>query len=271
MSIYRSILRFNYWTNKIYFRLSRTRRQTEIYRDQLDSCLLEAEDAVHVGAGRNDPAALASVDLSGVRIYAVDPDPASLALNPNPNKIDAWGHDIPLADESVDVVFSEYVMEHVEDPEATIREAYRLLRPGGRLLWMAPNLWSYAGLATHLTPLWFHKVVTRLLEPVQYRKASTDVFPTYFRINSIPKIERTLASAGFELEALITVADAPHYTMILPVVHQLAVLLHIVLDRVEALRYFRLVQIVRARKPVSIEPSESLRGDQAAFSAPKFS
>ena len=37
MGFYRSILRFNSWTNKLYYRLSRTRRQTEIYRDQLDS------------------------------------------------------------------------------------------------------------------------------------------------------------------------------------------------------------------------------------------
>jgi ubiquinone/menaquinone biosynthesis C-methylase UbiE len=251
VSILSPILRFNYWTNRLFHRFSHEKTQVETYREQLDLCLSGAKDAVHLGAGGKDPATLCSADLSGIRIYAVDPSSESLSRNPNPNKIEAWGHDIPLDDRSVDVVFSEYLMEHVANPEATLREAFRLLRPGGRLLWMAPNLWSYGGLITHYTPVWFHKLVTRLLEPVSQRRASVDVFCTYFRINSIGKIQRILRDTGFEIEELISVSDAPHYTMILPVIHQLAVLLHILLARVNLLRYFRSVQVVRARKPLA--------------------
>jgi len=246
MSVLEPILRFNQAANR---RVWGDVDHRHLYRDRLDRLLRDAHSAVHVGAGGIDPAKLTSVDLSRLRIYAVDPSIESLRRSPNPNRLVAWGHEIPLADESADVVFSEYVMEHVEKPRETVLEAHRLLRPGGRLIWTAPNLWSYSGIVTHLTPLWFHRWVNKLLEPVQRRRAEADVFPTFFRINSIPRIRRVLSEAGFELEELVTTSHAPHYTTLLPGLHHLAIGLHLVLDRFEMLRHFRLVQIVVARKP----------------------
>lgn len=41
---------------------------------------------------------------------------------------------LPLADESVDRVVANMFLHHVEDPAATIREAARVLRPGGRIV-----------------------------------------------------------------------------------------------------------------------------------------
>ena len=41
---------------------------------------------------------------------------------------------IPLADESVDVLWCERVLQHVPEPEAAILEIARVLRPGGRAL-----------------------------------------------------------------------------------------------------------------------------------------
>jgi ubiquinone/menaquinone biosynthesis C-methylase UbiE len=266
MTLLERVLRFNHAAERFFRRHSKRPSAADYYRSRLDAAFEKAGTAVHLGAGGKDPATLTSVDLQGKTIYAVDPSEESLRRNPNPNKITAWGHDIPLPDASVDLVFSEYLMEHVEHPEETLAEARRLLRPGGRLLWVAPSLWSHTGLATHLTPLSFHKWVNRLLEPVQYRRASADVFPTFFRINSIPRIRRMLRETGFEIEDLYTVADAPHYTKLIPLVHQLVVLFHLVLDRFECLRYFRVVQVVTARKPATPEASRPPRTEETSQS-----
>jgi SAM-dependent methyltransferase len=41
---------------------------------------------------------------------------------------------VPVGDASCDVVISTQVLEHVEDPATYLRESFRVLRPGGRLL-----------------------------------------------------------------------------------------------------------------------------------------
>lgn len=46
---------------------------------------------------------------------------------------------IPLCDESVDVVFSSYVFEHLADRDAAAREIARVLRPGGLVVTNVPN------------------------------------------------------------------------------------------------------------------------------------
>jgi len=49
---------------------------------------------------------------------------------------------IPIADKSVDIVYSFEVLEHIFDPPAVIREMSRIIRPGGMLILSLPNGYS---------------------------------------------------------------------------------------------------------------------------------
>lgn len=42
-----------------------------------------------------------------------------------------WGTKLPFADNSLDLVISQEVLEHIEDPWETVSEVQRILRPGG--------------------------------------------------------------------------------------------------------------------------------------------
>jgi len=63
---------------------------------------------------------------------------------------------LPYADESFDVVFSKSFIEHFYYPERYMKEAFRVLRPGGLLITCAPdwesNYKKYFDDYTHRTP-----------------------------------------------------------------------------------------------------------------------
>lgn len=74
--------------------------------------------------------------------------------------------DIPVPDESFDVVICSEVLEHVPEPIKVIREFSRILRPSGRLLLTAP-----LGCGLHqkpyifysgYTPFWYERFLTML-------------------------------------------------------------------------------------------------------------
>jgi SAM-dependent methyltransferase len=80
----------------------------------------------------------------GARVVGVDPTPAQLETARRLQKetgiefplIEAIGEDVPLPDASFDVALSEYGAAIWADPYLWIPEAARLLRPGGRLIFL---------------------------------------------------------------------------------------------------------------------------------------
>ncbi len=78
------------------------------------------------------------------------PDVLTVDLFPHPNvDIVADISEAPFRDQSVDHVILDSVVEHVPDPAAVVAEAFRILRPGGRLFCNCPFLIPYHGYPRH--------------------------------------------------------------------------------------------------------------------------
>src|SRR5207248_5604242 len=80
----------------------------------------------------------------GARVVGVDPTPGQLETARRLQRetgiefplIEAIGEDVPLPDASFDIVHSEYGAAIWADPYRWIPEAARLVRPGGRLIFL---------------------------------------------------------------------------------------------------------------------------------------
>ncbi|MGQ0428418.1 MAG: class I SAM-dependent methyltransferase [Gammaproteobacteria bacterium] len=123
-----------------------------------------------------------------------------------------------LGDDSVDVVYSRSVFEHLDDPAAVLREFRRILRPGGRCLVLTASLWDYATLIARLVPNRFH---ARIVEQAEGR-AREDVFPTRYRCNTRRAVTRHAAGAGLAVDRFDHVGQYPAYFAFSPLLFALA-------------------------------------------------
>lgn len=105
---------------------------------------------------------------------------------------------LPFSSESFDLVSSNMVFEHLDDPERQLREIARVLRPNGLLVFHTPNLRGYPTVVAKLIPEFVKKKLIWALE----RRKEEDVYPTFYRINSPEQIHDIAARVGLSVVSL---------------------------------------------------------------------
>jgi ubiquinone/menaquinone biosynthesis C-methylase UbiE len=149
-----------------------------------------------------------------------------------------------LRDASVDVMVARSVMEHLTHPDAAYAEAARVLKPGGRFLFLTPQLWDYGSVCARLIPNRFHPFVVKKVEGRDER----DTFPVHYRTNTVGAIRRLAERHGFRLESARHLNQYPCYLMFNPLLFLLGTAYERVTSRWEALRGLRGWLLIGLRK-----------------------
>ena len=180
---------------------------TQLFHDLCAGSIPAQSRILEVGAG---PTNSTSVFLSEMgEVDGVDLDPLVLE---NEALQQSWvieGDHYPCEDEQYDACVSNYVLEHVADPEAHLREIHRVLKPGGCYVFRTPNRFHYVSMVAAWTPHSFHRLVANRLRALD--DDALDPYPTVYQLNTRSAVKKHAPTAGFTVEKLDMIESTPSY------------------------------------------------------------
>lgn len=144
---------------------------------------------------------------------------------------------LPLDAAGFDLVYTDFVLEHVEKPAQFLQEARRVLKPGGRLFFRTPNLYHYVSVMSALTPHGVHKLVANRARGLV--EGAHEPWQTFYRMNSRRILKALTREAGFcEVEFRMIEAE-PSYLMFHPAPFMVGVAYERLVNATEHLSFLR--------------------------------
>jgi ubiquinone/menaquinone biosynthesis C-methylase UbiE len=189
---------------------------TVVYEETIRRLLAPGMRVLDLGCGRGG--VLEQLGEAVTYPIGLDPDFASLRAHRMLHLPRAVGlaSALPFTTASFDLVVCSWVLEHIADPARAFSEIRRILKPGGRFVFLSPN--AANTLATMI----------RLLRPLQevlvrslYARHEIDTFPPVYRANTHRTLTRLMANVGLQLEALYHIQD-PTYLAFTPLLYHAA-------------------------------------------------
>jgi SAM-dependent methyltransferase len=141
------------------------------------------------------------------------------------------GISLPIETDTFDVCVARWVIEHIAAPQSVLNEIARVMRPGGRFVFITMNAWFYAGVLARIVPNRLHGPIVKWATG----RESRDTFPTYYRANTRRRLRRLLHEAGFKEEMLRVELGDPAYLQFSRLTYALGVLFHKVVNKVPRL------------------------------------
>lgn len=161
------------------------------------------------------------------RIIGVDIDESYLQANDViQEKIVADLSNFPqVQNESVDLIISSWVLEHLKEPEKVFSEFSRVLKKGGKLVFITPNSLNYIVVLNRFMPKFLRNKIARMLT----KDLTVDPMQTFYRANSEGKLKDLAQKNYFGIEKFIINGD-PTYVAINKFFFYIGVLIEAILS-----------------------------------------
>jgi SAM-dependent methyltransferase len=166
---------------------------------------------LNLGAGPETKHATRILKGEVAEIVGADIDPVVLENRELDAAVLIENGRVPLESGSFDLIFSDFVLEHVEKPDEFLAEVMRLLKPGGSYMFRTPNLWHYVAIISRFTPQWFHELVANKARGMA--EDAHEPWPTFYRMNTRARLKGLAAAAGFRDAELRMIECEPSYLM----------------------------------------------------------
>ena len=185
---------------------------TEVEARLLNEALKPGSVALDAGCGRTTR--LRNFRDRIARLVGVDVDEAAGRENPYLDEFVladlSWR--LPFDDAVFDLVYANFVVEHLEHPERTFAEWRRVLKSDGRLVLLTSNRASPLMVAADRIPQRARFLIKRRGAGAVER----DVFPTRYRANTPDRLAELAQRAGFEPVSVNYVGTLHRYAAELP-------------------------------------------------------
>jgi len=146
-----------------------------------------------LGSGTGD------TDFGDRTVIGLDPVMEMLALSPVAARVVAVGEQLPLADESVDGVFSGFVFRNLTSVDETLGEIERVLRPGTAAVIVD------LGRPTNPILRWLHRMGTAIMLPLVgliFARAPGEYWYLHKSLDSLPQPEDLYADRALAVESV---------------------------------------------------------------------
>ena len=185
---------------------------TRVERRLLDEALRPGAVALDAGCGRTTR--LRDYRDRITRLVGVDVDEAAGRENPFLDEFlpADLNESLPFEEDSFDLVYANFVVEHLKQPDRGFAEWRRVLRPGGRLVLLTSNRASPLMAAGDKLPQAVRLMIKRRGAGAQER----DVYPTVYLANTPQKLAAVADAAGFKPVAIEYVGTLHRYAARVP-------------------------------------------------------
>ncbi len=161
-------------------------------------------------------------------LTGMDIDPDVVGKNPLHDDIIIQDMHVPLEGREFDAVMSQYTWEHLHDPKQVLQNLSNIVKPGGKVVIVAPQRYDYVSTIERILPPKLKNLAWKLLK-------GRDVmpYPAFFKLCTEKELRQHGKEAGFELVEYTAYSAAPMWFQKIPPVFIIMCLVMTIFNRVK--------------------------------------